>query len=210
MSVMEPIEIISKNCTRCKNNKPLEQFCKDNRNSSGYSARCLACHRKVCHKYFVRGMNIILNYKSKPCMDCKKNYPPECMEFDHIRNDKLHNVTHMKNMSIDKIIQEIEKCELVCSVCHRLRTDDRSKPTTNERLLTHRAMIAQFKSKPCIDCANTFPPLVMDLDHVRGIKINNISDMGNYSRAKVLEELEKCEVVCANCHRVRTKKRIIS
>jgi hypothetical protein len=45
----------------------------------------------------------------------------------------------------------------------------------------------------------------MDFDHVRGQKVDGISVMMNTrSLAAVQEEMAKCEIVCANCHRIRT------
>jgi len=69
-----------------------------------------------------------------------------------------------------------------------------------------RALIAELKSHPCADCGGSFPPALMDFDHVRGTKHGIISRMsgGRMARAKLLEEINKCEVVCANCHRRRT------
>lgn len=59
---------------------------------------------------------------------------------------------------------------------------------------------------PCVDCGETFPPWVMHWDHLPGhLKINEISSMvGSHRRALILEELAKCELVCANCHVMRT------
>jgi hypothetical protein len=49
----------------------------------------------------------------------------------------------------------------------------------------------------------------MDFDHVRGDKLLNVSRLRNGRLAwwRLLAELKKCEVVCANCHRIRTKLR---
>ena len=49
---------------------------------------------------------------------------------------------------------------------------------------------------------------VMDFDHVRGEKVANVSSIwSRKSWEAVLEEVAKCEVVCANCHRLRTWSR---
>lgn len=50
----------------------------------------------------------------------------------------------------------------------------------------------------------------MDFDHVKGNKVSGIAIMVGYktiSMEELLAEMEKCELVCANCHRIRTKKR---
>lgn len=68
--------------------------------------------------------NKINEYKgSKPCADCNYSYPHYVMDFDHINEDKVMAVSKMiKHSSWDQVVQEIEKCELVCSNCHRERT----------------------------------------------------------------------------------------
>ena len=124
-----------------------------------------------------------------------------------VSDDKVIEVSAMKSLSRDKILKEIVKCEPVCAVCHRIRTESRRNPSTEKRLLEHRAMINEFKSKSCADCGLCYLPVAMDLDHVRGDKLLEISNIGHYPRHKVLEELDKCDVVCACCHRIRTRLR---
>lgn len=58
-----------------------------------------------------------------------------------------------------------------------------------------------------MDCGVKFVWYIMEFDHVRGVKIFNISKMVGRGMKAVLEELAKCDVVCANCHRIRTFKR---
>ena len=61
------------------------------------------------------------------------------------------------------------------------------------------------ENTPCADCKKYYPSYVMDFDHIIGKKINNISILVNQLAKNILiEELKKCEVVCANCHRERT------
>lgn len=58
-----------------------------------------------------------------PCMDCKANYPYYVMDFDHVRGRKHKNVAELiPTLSKKKIDEEIAKCEIVCSNCHRIRT----------------------------------------------------------------------------------------
>lgn len=75
-----------------------------------------------------------------------------------------------------------------------------------ERQVRHIAMTAKYKDVPCMDCGQRFPPYVMDFDHV-GEKRGNIAKMATSPRKAVLAEIAKCEVVCSNCHRIRTYNR---
>ena len=73
-----------------------------------------------------------------------------------------------------------------------------------------KAWMIELKSKPCHDCGNTFEVCCMDFDHKDGTeKQYNVGTMfaHHYSRELIEIELSKCDLVCANCHRVRTRKR---
>jgi hypothetical protein len=71
------------------------------------------------------------------------------------------------------------------------------------------AWINEFKRRPCADCGGEFPPYLMDFDHVAGEKRDNVCGMWRrtLSRDTIAAEIEKCEVVCATCHRARTHAR---
>ena len=70
-------------------------------------------------------------------------------------------------------------------------------------------IIDKAKSSPCVDCGNSYIPYVMDLDHVRGHKLFNlaIANALNVSMEVLLAEIDKCDPVCSNCHRIRTWNR---
>ena len=76
-----------------------------------------------------------------------------------------------------------------------------------------KAYLAQYlrdlKTKtPCVDCGINYPYYVMDFDHVRGQKHANVMELvSTLSKKKIDEEIAKCEIVCSNCHRIRTHMR---
>ncbi len=69
--------------------------------------------------------------------------------------------------------------------------------------------MARIKDVPCMDCKNKYPWYVMDLDHRENEeKITNLAKMIiRYAWETVLKEIEKCDIVCSNCHRIRTYNR---
>jgi len=76
------------------------------------------------------------------------------------------------------------------------------------RYSEYRDIIRPMKEQPCVDCGNKYPYYVMDFDHLEDCeKIENISQMKGWSKDKLLDEIAKCEIVCSNCHRIRTFKR---
>lgn len=73
------------------------------------------------------------------------------------------------------------------------------------------ALVNEIKSMgSCVDCGED-DPVVLDFDHVRGVKVCDISRMAHagYRTWRIMEEIEKCEIRCANCHRRVTHKRRI-
>lgn len=73
----------------------------------------------------------------------------------------------------------------------------------------NQAWFVEQKRNPCVDCKGEFPEVCMDFDHVRGNKRMNLSQMMGmgYARKYLVAEIAKCDLVCANCHRIRTKTR---
>jgi hypothetical protein len=71
------------------------------------------------------------------------------------------------------------------------------------------AWLDDLKSRPCVDCGGRFHPAAMQFDHLPGTsKRDDVSDLVKHgcvglARAEIL----KCELVCANCHAVRTYSR---
>ena len=68
-------------------------------------------------------------------------------------------------------------------------------------------LIDYFAVHPCVDCGET-DPVVLEFDHLRDKRFNIGSALAYRNWASIVAEMEKCEVVCANCHRRRTFTRI--
>lgn len=81
----------------------------------------------------------------------------------------------------------------------RVRADGRA------RSRRFREFLWSLKRVPCTDCGVQYPPYVMDFDHRDPTeKSFTISAGASRSVEQVIAEIAKCDVVCANCHRIRT------
>lgn len=77
-----------------------------------------------------------------------------------------------------------------------------------KRRAQRKRLVDLAKSGPCADCGNRFSPEAMDFDHVRGPKLFGIATgLLSKSVLQLEAEIAKCDIVCANCHRVRTRQR---
>lgn len=59
----------------------------------------------------------------------------------------------------------------------------------------------------CLDCGYNKHHSALEFDHVRGAKLDNISKLLGANIVLLAREVAKCDVVCANCHRIRTEQR---
>ena len=91
-----------------------------------------------------------------------------------------------------------------CRVCTRAKMRKRYE---------HRSrLIDDYKlERGCVDCGWRLHPRALEFDHLPGsVKVANIASMisrTQYSIEQIRAEMAKCEVVCANCHRIRTYTR---
>lgn len=84
-----------------------------------------------------------------------------------------------------------------------------AKKRNASRLKLAREFVGRVKSMgACVDCGEQ-DPVVLEFDHVKGKKSYNISDMVRcyYSIDSIKNEMRKCQIRCANCHRRRTFER---
>ena len=71
----------------------------------------------------------------------------------------------------------------------------------------NRALINSLKDAPCLDCGNRFPAVCMDFDHRDpSKKTRGVTAMIAQKTTTILAEVAKCDLVCSNCHRIRTAK----
>jgi len=83
-------------------------------------------------------------------------------------------------------------------------------PRVMQRIRDNKLKAIAYKGGKCLDCGfdDLTRPEVFQFDHLPELgKTCNVGNMLGYAWAKVTAELDKCELVCANCHATRTKAR---
>ena len=160
-----------------------------------------------------------------PCTDCRGRFRPIQMDFDH-RDPATKAFTICSGRaslkSREALAAEVAKCDVVCANCHRLRSRARhrrwlatrtpsSAPGIAERRRHWRRnaeILDQLRSVPCADCGDRYAQCSMDFDHRDPTqKLRSVTRLINGSLDVLLAEVAKCDIVCANCHRVRTFNR---
>lgn len=109
--------------------------------------------------------------------------------------------------------KQLKWCSVKCKRrSWKKRNAEKMRGYIREARRSQRAEIKQYifesKKKPCMDCGATYHPFVMDYDHARGKKNGLVSAMGLHGWKSLKEEIAKCDLICANCHRIRTWSRL--
>lgn len=162
--------------------------------------------------------------RARPCQDCGQAFAPHQMDFDH--REPAHKSFRVTGgaaslATVSTSRAEVAKCDIVCANCHRIRTArvNRARSVAqghqgvsaglDRKRAVWRAqarLLDELRDVPCADCGGRFPSCAMDFDHrVDTIKAFTVTRMvGRSGTPRILAEIAKCDIVCANCHRVRT------
>lgn len=128
-----------KTCYNCGEEKPLTDFYRNKSRSDGRNAQCKVCHNEYRKKHYAKNRaeylesararkrrlhQMVSAYKSeRGCSRCGYNEHPVALDLHHVdAEDKEYNVGQMvfQGMAEETILEEMAKCEVVCSNCHRI------------------------------------------------------------------------------------------
>jgi len=179
------------------NSNALCWFCNETREvvdffrMSGPRPQCLSCHTKITKNYRDR-------YRQK--LSPEKLFKQKQQKRDwKIKNAEKHR-EYMKRYQKEyrKGVAKTKTERLSNVKSHRLFVEKQ------------RAFVWKLKQSPCVDCGQRFHPACMDFDHLpnsgKFLDISKIVSQG-LSQNLLERELSKCELVCSNCHRLRTFNR---
>lgn len=126
-----------KKCSVCKLEKSLDAFPKEKKKKDGLSSRCKNCNSLVAREYYRKnGYKAKQIVRAKARLDKQREYlneikhqrgckfcsecEPCCLDFHHLDPTvKEFNLGRTTNVSIKKRDEELAKCIVVCSNCHR-------------------------------------------------------------------------------------------
>lgn len=186
--------------------------------STGFGSWCKECKSKYQQNYDYKEKNNkrrsdrIKWFRSikadKPCTDCGLIYEPACMDYDHVRGEKIAHVSRMvlDNTPKSKILKEIDKCELICLLCHNRRTQKRFYDKGSNKyppyVQRNIDIINQHKNKPCEYYKLQYESFNMQFDHIDPmVKDYNVCQLKSAKFEKLMLEISRCRVLCALCHR---------
>ena len=135
----------------------------------------------------------------KVCTICKKKKPLSEFNKNKSRKDGLNNLCKICSQQRSKLYyQENRKSHLKV-----IKNNKAKRVKGNIELL-----LEYLKQHSCIDCGND-DIRVLEFDHLSD-KFKNVCKLvqDGYSWKTVQKEIAKCEVVCCNCHRIRSLERL--
>ena len=139
--------------------------------------------------------------KTKKCTVCgEDNYL--CLDFHHLKNKEDTLSAAARNCwTHERILLEIEKCEVVCANCHRKKHGK----NYDGKVSNCRKWLRQYKQKcTCTRCGENYPEC-LDFHHLKD-KIAGIAKLAKQAGTTIFdleEEIKKCIVLCVNCHRIK-------
>jgi hypothetical protein len=225
-----------KECGRCRRQQPIELFNRHpSRGRQHWCRECFKSYfrgRGARHREQVNASkrrrraaaraHVQAILEASACVECGET-DVEVLDFDHVRGTKRAALSVLTYEGYPSAVldAEIAKCEVVCANCHRRRTGIRQQswraivcaganpsaglsPRRARNLVIVRAAL---EATGCVDCGNR-DLLALEFDHLRDKSFGVTKGIfDECSVGRLLAEIAKCEVVCANCHRRRTKHR---
>lgn len=134
-----PAQVTKKLCKDCNRDLDVKYFGVKNQKTGALQTYCKPCQatRSSLHykanrsSYYARNErrmreNILYleKFKSNPCIDCKQVYPSKVMDMHHRDGEEKEALISqlVRKTTLPRLIRELEKCDLLCANCHRLRT----------------------------------------------------------------------------------------
>ena len=140
------------------------------------------------------------------CMVCGEN-DTACLDFHHIdpkqKDGSIAAGIRSRGWSKQRVLKEMQRCTVLCANCHRKH---HYKPTTRRG----RAWIRDYKSERGCSCGEKHPA-ALDFHHRdENTKVSAISEMmmRGLKKVLILAEIEKCDLLCANCHRKKHAEKL--
>lgn len=211
-----------KYCYGCERTRPLTQFSMGAEQSDGHSALCRHCRAMRAKLQVTRRAEMRNDVRRQGCITCGQK-DIRCIDLAHRnRDDKLRD-KHGKpidpcKIRNDRLLEaELKLLDPMCANCHADATNEENlRPPLSHMVeinAKRRVPVNQEKTKrgACLDCKLPVRDRfwLFDFDHVRGEKVEDVSQMviQNFPEAAIILEMAKCDLRCKNCHRIVTHDR---
>lgn len=218
----------TKRCCHCKQEKPKTDFSYTKSVFDGLYAMCKSCNLERLGKTLEKARDFRRKRKREmgPCVDCGENNQI-LLEFDHVRGVKKAHVSQLLGQK--SLEDEIEKTEIRCIICHRYKTakEKKERRKSSEDIKAQKQCRIRLRNLNYVNSKKTdlggcqkcglklknddeFHFACFDFDHIDSkTKKAGIGVLVGRSSIKVIEEeMQKCQLLCAACHRIKTHEQL--
>jgi hypothetical protein len=114
------VENTMKHCSRCQENKKNEEFSKDASSPTGLTYYCRLCNKNSCAQHRREFKEKCIDYLGGICWSCSGEFPVSVFDFHHLDPaQKDVEVSKLTFRPWEVVMEELDKCALLCSNCHR-------------------------------------------------------------------------------------------
>ena len=216
-------------CSTCKKTKGDDQFNSINfRRKNKVVKQCLQCrlYRVKSGKKRNKPYKDIWNkWKKNPCSECGLMFP-HVIEADHCKNrgKKIYAcseiATYWSRRPMIQYKMELDKCIPLCIMCHRKKSQEvqdirkindpvKLPAYTKSRRKKRQWLRSQKIGKECVWCERKCTEENVsgfDFDHIdQSTKLFSIGHEIHQAKKKTIEEINKCQLLCAICHKLKSK-----
>lgn len=186
-----------KSCKKCKVVLSLDNFFSSGR-LGWYRGSCKTCYLEGI-KSKRRNIKIqLINYKGGKCQTCGYDRYAGALNFHRIDFRKKENITTLTgDKSLKKQKEEVDKCILVCANCYRKIKYEGIKNCRERKI---KAEFVNEKGGECQTCGYNKYIGALDFHHVDPCTKNFGISSRRMSKERQKEEIDKCILICANCH----------
>lgn len=151
--------------------------------------------------------NELISVRGGRCEDCGYAGCLAVLEFHHRDpRTKEFGIGDFTG-STERLRVEAAKCDLLCANCHRIRHSSAETALRVQEMRSRRdkkARAISHMGDRCLTCGRDGPAQLFEFHHLDASQKDfGISEDGGISRRweKIVAELAKCAMLCANCHR---------
>ena len=109
-----------KECKSCGEEKPLDNYYKHPHRADGRVSDCKECYKEDMNRRKRALKQEAIAYKGGACEHCGGVFHPAVYDFHHLDPAEKDFSMGSKSCSLDKVVDELDKCILLCSNCHRM------------------------------------------------------------------------------------------
>lgn len=195
-----------KKCKVCEAEKQIIEFSVANHMKDGRNSKC-----KDCHKAY------LFNYRRNKNKDKIKDREEKERKKAKLAEKRLKecSICYKEKPVSEFSVRRASPDGLcgACGICSAEKQREQYKDNKKYYLDRNRELRSKNREKyretkegkPCAHCGGLFPQVCMDYDHIDPkTKKLCVAQMMGYSWKDIEKEISKCELICSNCHRIKT------